>query len=201
MSGTIMMIARRSARSMIPACTGRSSPVPMPAPPISPGSGPFARRPRRGAPRGPGVRKSSRCPEPPWFDSQSRAPVEELDVVLLYGKLLGLAGFYPKIHRGRDVDDHLLVGEGVAHDPVQQPVRPQVFHPENHEPQLHQRLAGVIHGNREEFLGAGPRHVVLPLQEIPRGRPEESCHEGIGRLAVDFLGGPDLANLSPLYLA
>src|SRR3990170_2905150 len=121
MAGTIMMIARRSARSRIPACTGRSSPVPMPAPPISRGSGPFARRPRRGPPRCPGVRKSSRFPEPPRFDSQSRAPVEELDVLLLYGKLLGLPGFYLQVHRGRDFDDHLLVGEGVAHDPVQQP--------------------------------------------------------------------------------
>src|SRR4030065_106585 len=127
MAGTIMSFARSSARSRIPACTGRSSAAAMPAPPIRRGSGPFARRrslSRRGAPRCPGVRKSSRSPEPPWFDSQSRAPVEELDVLLLYGKLLGLPGFYLQVHRGRDVDDHLLVAEGGAHDPVQQPVRP-----------------------------------------------------------------------------
>src|SRR4030067_724136 len=130
MAGAIMSFARSSARSMIPACTGRSSPVPMPAPPISTGSGPCARSP---------------CAPPP------------------------------------------------------PPAPPRVSPPVTHEPQLHQRLAGVIHGNREEFLGAEPRNVVLPFHEVHGGRPEEPGHEGTGRVAVDFLGRPDLPHLSPLH--
>src|SRR4030066_2087192 len=127
MAGAIMIFARKSARSMIPAFPGVPSPAPAFVPGIMTGSGRAAFRCRLGGtaghldgrraetisrfPRGARLcaafRRSSHLPETPWLDPRTRAPVEELDVLLLYGKLLDLPGFYRQGPRSPGVFDTL----------------------------------------------------------------------------------------------
>src|SRR4030042_781456 len=149
MAGAIMTFARNSARSRIPVFTGAPSPAPAFVPGVMTGSGRAAFPCRRCGtaghldggradtisrfPRGTrlfaGVSRSLLFPEAPWFDPRARAPIEELDVLFLHRELAGLAGRDAQIHRRRDVDDHLLVGERVPHRPHTQRIHPQLLHP------------------------------------------------------------------------
>src|SRR4030042_3634080 len=131
MAGAIMTFARNSARSRIPVFTGAPSPAPAFVPGVMTGSGRAAFRMFAG------VSRSLLFPEAPWFDPRARAPIEELDVLFLHRELAGLAGRDAQIHRRRDVDDHLLVGERVPHRPVQQAIHPQMLPPVDLEPQFH----------------------------------------------------------------
>src|SRR4030042_1711848 len=121
MAGALMPFARNSARSMIPVFTGAPLPAPAFVPGVMTGSGRSAFR------MFDGVSRSSHFPETPWFDPRARAPIEELDVLFLHRELAGLARRDVQIHRRRDVDDHLLVGERVPHRPVQKAIHPTLL--------------------------------------------------------------------------